>query len=32
MPVHDVDMQQIGSAPFDGRHFVGQTGKVGRKN
>ena len=32
MAVHDVDVQQIGSASFDRGHFVGQTGKIGGEN
>ena len=32
MSVHDVNVEQIGSASLDGGHFVGQAGKVSRKN
>ena len=32
MAVHDVDVDHGGAAAFDSMDFVGQPGKIGRKN
>jgi hypothetical protein len=29
MPVHDIDMKDVGPRAFHGCHFVSQSGKVG---
>jgi hypothetical protein len=30
MPVHDIDMEEVGPCSFHGCHFLGQPGKVSR--